>query len=162
MEIGDAELGGVISILRLHSCVGARLKCHRLCKVEMTPGCSGGLTRPQLLPEPCVMVGPLSAYPVLPDCLAAAGVVDLSRPRARRTAPRRGNHPGSTTCSPCPRRVAAHQSHWRLSMGRRYPLRSGWIPAAPRCRCDHGSCRITFLVCPLSVNPAPLLWRDPN
>jgi hypothetical protein len=29
-------------------------------------------------------------------------------------------------------------------------------------RCDHGSCRIMFLVCPLSVNPAPLLWRDPN
>ena len=39
-------------------------------------GCWGGLTRPQLLPEPCAMVGPLSAYPVPPDCLAAAGVVD--------------------------------------------------------------------------------------
>jgi Transposase DDE domain group 1 len=24
------------------------------------------------------------------------------------------------------------------------------------------SCRIMFLVCPLSVNPAPVLWRDPD
>src|SRR5262249_57142693 len=56
------------------SAVGARLKCHPACKVEMTPG--GGLTRQQLLPEPCAMVGPLSACPAPPDCLAAAGVVD--------------------------------------------------------------------------------------
>src|SRR5271154_2592486 len=56
--------------------VGARLKCHRLRKVKMTFGGSGGLTRLQLRPEPCAMAGPLSAYPVLPGCLAAAGVVD--------------------------------------------------------------------------------------
>jgi hypothetical protein len=60
-----------------------------------------------------------------------------------------------------PRRVAAHQSHRRLSMERRRPTRSGWIPAAGRSRYDHGSCRIMFLVCPFSVNPAPFLWRDP-
>src|SRR5271170_5357500 len=56
--------------------VGARLKCHRLRKVKMTFGGSGGLTRLQLRPEPCAMAGPLSAYPVPPGCLAAAGVVD--------------------------------------------------------------------------------------
>src|SRR5271169_7159560 len=59
-----------------HCHVGARLKCHRLRKVKMTFGGSGGLTRLQLRPEPCAMAGPLSAYPVLPGCLAAAGVVD--------------------------------------------------------------------------------------
>jgi len=32
-----------------------------MCKVEMTPGCSGSFTRPQLLPEPCATDGPLSA-----------------------------------------------------------------------------------------------------
>ena len=29
------------------------------------------------------------------------------------------------------------------------PNRSGWIPATARSRCDHGSRRIMFLVCPL-------------
>src|SRR3954463_8396461 len=77
--------------------VGARLKCHRVCKVEMTPGRRGGLTRPHLSPEFCAMDAPLSAYLAPPDCLAAAGVVD--RPadgsadmklaaRARMPAPR--------------------------------------------------------------------------
>src|SRR4051794_39645199 len=77
--------------------VGARLKCHRVCKVEMTPGRRGGLTQLHFSPEFCVMGGPLSAYPASPDCLAAAGVVD--RPadgsadmklaaRARMPAPR--------------------------------------------------------------------------
>src|SRR5271170_4684994 len=42
----------------------------------MTFGGSGGLTRPQLLPGPCAMDGPLSAYLVPPGYLAAAGVVD--------------------------------------------------------------------------------------
>src|SRR6476619_7485104 len=78
--------------------VGARLKCHRVCKVEMTLGRRGGLTRPHVSPEFCAMDGPLSAYLAPPDCLAAAGVVD--RPadgsadmklaaRARMPAPRR-------------------------------------------------------------------------
>src|SRR3954451_10593564 len=78
--------------------VGARLKCHRVCKVEMTPGRRGGLTRPHLSPEFCAMDDLLSAYRAPPDCLAAAGVVD--RPadgladmkpaaRARMPAPRR-------------------------------------------------------------------------
>src|SRR4051794_31246789 len=77
--------------------VGARLKCHRVCKVEMTPGRRGGLTRPHLSPKFCAMDAPLSAYLAPPDCLAAAGVVD--RPadgsadmklaaRARMPAPR--------------------------------------------------------------------------
>src|SRR3954468_20334201 len=77
--------------------VGARLKCHRVCKVEMTLGRRGGLTRPHVSPEFCAMDGPLSAYLAPPDCLAAAGVVD--RPadgsadmklaaRARMPAPR--------------------------------------------------------------------------
>src|SRR6516165_12671641 len=57
-------------------CPRARLKCHRVCKVEMTPGRSGGLTRPQLLPEPRATDGPLSACPEPPGCLAPAGVVD--------------------------------------------------------------------------------------
>src|SRR5215213_6813699 len=57
-------------------CVGARLKCHRVCKVEMTPRRQGGLTRLHLSPEFCAMDDPLSAYPAPPDCLAAAGVVD--------------------------------------------------------------------------------------
>jgi hypothetical protein len=61
-----------------------------------------------------------------------------------------------------PQSGGTHQSHWRLSVGRRHPTRSGWLPTTARSRCDHGSCRIMFLVCPLSVNPAPLLWRDPN
>src|SRR5215831_18673461 len=42
----------------------------------MAPVGSGGLSRPPQLPEPCAMVGLLSAYGVLPGCLAAAGVVD--------------------------------------------------------------------------------------
>jgi hypothetical protein len=58
--------------------------------------------------------------------------------------------------------VAAHQSHRRLSVGRRFPPRSGWIPPTTLFRRDDASCRITFLVCPLSVNPAPVLWRDPK
>jgi hypothetical protein len=77
--------------------VSARLKWHRVCKVEMTPGHRGGLTRPHLSPEFCAMDAPLSAYLAPPDCLAAAGVVD--RPadgsadmklaaRARMPAPR--------------------------------------------------------------------------
>src|SRR6516225_9896962 len=36
----------------------------------MTPG-RAGLTQPKLLPEPCAMVGPLSACSVPPGCLAA-------------------------------------------------------------------------------------------
>src|SRR4051794_26686182 len=77
--------------------VSARLKCHRVCKVETTPGRRGGLTRPHLSPKFCAMDAPLSAYLAPPDCLAAAGVVD--RPadgsadmklaaRARMPAPR--------------------------------------------------------------------------
>src|SRR4051812_37037632 len=42
--------------------VGARLKCHRVCKVEMTPGHRGGLTRPPLLSAAFAMDAPLSAY----------------------------------------------------------------------------------------------------
>jgi hypothetical protein len=73
--------------------VGARLKCHRLCKVEMTPGRPGGLTRPQLLPEPCATDGPLSAYPVPPDCLAAAGVGPKSAYRSRTSDNTRSRYP---------------------------------------------------------------------
>jgi hypothetical protein len=56
--------------------VSARQKCHPVCKVEMTPGRRDGLTPPQLLPTPRAKDGPLSAFPVPPDCLVAAGVVD--------------------------------------------------------------------------------------
>src|SRR4051812_34345464 len=84
-------------LIRHEPAVSARLKCHRVCKVEMTPGRRGGLTRPHLSPKFCAMDAPLSAYLAPPDCLAAAGVVD--RPadgsadmklaaRARMPAPR--------------------------------------------------------------------------
>src|SRR3954452_21833988 len=87
----------LVAISGPSSLVGARLKCHRVCKVEMTPGRQGGLTRPHLSPKFCAMDAPLSAYLAPPDCLAAAGVVD--RPadgsadmklaaRARMPAPR--------------------------------------------------------------------------
>src|SRR5207253_3154618 len=80
--------------------VSARLKCHGLCKVEMTPDRSGSLTRLHLPPEPCARGGPLSAYPVPPDCLAAAGVVD--RPAYGLV----DTMPAAPARSPVPRRAA--------------------------------------------------------
>ena len=49
----------------------------------MTPGRSGGLNRPPRLPEPCAIDGPLSAYPVPPDCWGPVAAW-ISPPAVRR------------------------------------------------------------------------------
>jgi hypothetical protein len=82
--------------------VAARLKCHRLCKVEMTPGRLDGLIiiRRQLLPESRATGGPLSAHPVPPDCSVVAGVVD------RRAYGSADTMPVAPARTPVPRRAA--------------------------------------------------------
>src|SRR5215210_5958283 len=101
--------GGVWSCARRCTLVGARLKCHRVCKVEMTPGRQGGLIQLHLSPEFCVMDAPLSAYPAPPDCLAAAGVVDRL---ADGSADMR---PAALARTPAPRRAAYSRRSRRVS-----------------------------------------------
>ena len=66
----------------------------------MTPGRWGGFTGPQLLQEPCAMDGPLSVYPVHPDCSAAAGGVDQPADGSADTTP------AAPARTPAPRRAA--------------------------------------------------------
>src|SRR3954462_12082307 len=96
----------------------------------MAPGRRDGLIRLHLSPEFCARVGPLSAYPAPPDCLAAAGVVD--RP-ADGSADRR---PAARARMPAPSRlfstIAPGDTVWILSNTRNGSVApSYWIAKRP-------------------------------
>src|SRR6516165_11639924 len=77
----------------------------------MTPGRSDGLTRPQLLPEPCPMGGPLSAYPEPPDCSVDAGVVDRPAYGSADTTPAALARTPALRRAACSRRSRSSRRH---------------------------------------------------